>query len=139
MNKIRAKSARISYQKFYAIVKKIPRGRVATYGQIARMANLPGYARHVGYALAATPNGLAIPWQRVVNAKGEISRRSEPGFDAGQRARLEQEGVRFDSRGRLSLRRFQWHPRHGDGAARSSLVSDLLVKSNPLGELSETS
>ena len=99
-----------SYQLIYSIVDKIPAGSVATYGQIARLIGRPRYARQVGYALAATPENLAIPWHRVVNAKGEISRRSRPGYDDFQRILLEDEGIVFDGRGRISLARFQWTP-----------------------------
>jgi methylated-DNA-protein-cysteine methyltransferase related protein len=92
----------------YAVVRKIPRGRVATYGQVAALAGLPGHARQVGYALHALPEGTTVPWHRVVNARGEISPRSVPGWEMEQRERLEAEGVRFDEQGRLSLRRFGW-------------------------------
>jgi methylated-DNA-protein-cysteine methyltransferase-like protein len=97
-----------SYQRIYAQVKRVPRGRVATYGQIARLAGLPGQARQVGYALAATPDTVTLPWHRVVNAKGEISARVESHGEIRQRVLLERENVVFDSKGRISLRRFQW-------------------------------
>ena len=99
-----------TYQRVYAQVKKIPRGRVATYGQIARLAGLPGQARQVGYALAATPEDVLVPWHRVVNAKGEISARGESHYEMRQRQLLERERVVFDSKGRISLSRFQWKP-----------------------------
>lgn len=103
-----------SYQRIYAVVAKIPEGRVATYGQVAVLAGLPGHARQVGYALHATPDELDIPWQRVINARGEVSLRAEPGFEEGyQRHLLEEEGVEFDLRGRVSLKRFQWEPEPG--------------------------
>ncbi len=99
------------YQRIYAVVKKIPEGKVATYGQVAVLAGLPGHARQVGYALYATPEDLDIPWQRVINAKGEVSLRADPGFAEGyQRHLLEEEGVVFDARGRVSLKRFLWEP-----------------------------
>ena len=91
------------------IVSRIPRGRVATYGQIARLAGLRGQARLVGYAMHALPAGTRVPWQRVVNARGEISL---PGASAvRQRKLLEGEGVRFDQRGRIDLDSFLWQPR----------------------------
>ena len=91
------------------VTARIPRGRVATYGQIARVAGLRGQARLVGYALHALPNDSPIPWHRVLNAKGELSTR---GVSAErQRKLLEKEGVRFDARGRVSLASFQWRPR----------------------------
>jgi methylated-DNA-protein-cysteine methyltransferase-like protein len=95
--------------RIHDVVARIPRGRVATYGQVARLAKLPGQARLVGYALHAIPVGTRLPWQRVVNAKGEISLPGESA--ARQRQLLEGEGVRFDSRGRIPLASFQWQPR----------------------------
>jgi len=95
----------------WRIVARIPRGRVATYGQVAALAGLPGHARQVGYALAALPDGSAVPWQRVVNARGEVSARRD--FDGAprQRLRLVEEGVVFGADGRIDLRRFGWRPR----------------------------
>ena len=98
-----------SHRRIHDVVSRIPRGRVATYGQIARLAGLPRQARLVGYALHALPAGTSVPWQRVVNAQGAISVRS--GRDTNQRSLLEREGVRFDSRGRISLDSFQWRPK----------------------------
>lgn len=97
-----------SYQRIYAVVARIPHGRVATYGQVAALAGIPGHARQVGYALHATPDDSDIPWHRVINAKGEVSPRAEPGWEGFQRHLLEEEGVRFDARGRVDLRRFGW-------------------------------
>ena len=97
-----------SYDEIYAMVEAIPEGRVATYGQIARLVGRPRHARQVGYALAATPPERTIPWHRVINAQGEISPRCKPGYDEYQRLLLEDEGVVFDDRGRISLARFQW-------------------------------
>ena len=78
-------------QRIYAVVRRIPRGRVATYGQVAFLAGLPGHARQVGYALAALPEGSRMPWHRVLNAQGSASPASRAG--------------------RTSLTRFQWQPR----------------------------
>ena len=64
------------WKKFYRVVRNVPRGRVASYGQIAELAGLDGHARQVGYALHALPADSGVPWHRVVNAKGEISPRS---------------------------------------------------------------
>jgi len=100
-----------NYEQIYAAVRRIPRGRVATYGQIAALAGLPRQARMVGYALSALPESRPLPWHRVINAKGEVSVRSEPGFERVQRALLEREGIEFDARDRVSLARFRWHPR----------------------------
>ena len=100
-----------AYARIYAAVRKIPRGRVATYGRIAALAGLPGHARQVGYALHALKDGR-VPWHRVVNAQGCISARAdEPGGSLLQRMRLEQEGVQFDGRGRIPLERFAWKGR----------------------------
>ena len=99
------------YERIYAVVSRIPRGRVATYGQVARLAGLAGQARMVGYALSALETGSRIPWHRVVNAAGEISLRRDGGPAARlQRALLERERVRFNTAGRLSLERFRWRP-----------------------------
>ena len=97
------------YQAIYAVVLRIPKGRVATYGQVARLAGMPGQARLVGYALSALKGQLPVPWHRVVNAQGRISCRSD-GSSAGleQRLRLESEGVCFDGQGRIPLDRFLW-------------------------------
>ena len=96
------------YERIHAIVSRIPPGRVATYGQIAHLARLPNQARLVGYAMHALPAGTRVPWQRVVNAHGEISIGGASG--ARQRKLLEAEGVRFDARGRIDLDSFQWQP-----------------------------
>jgi methylated-DNA-protein-cysteine methyltransferase-like protein len=98
-------------QKIYAAVRRIPRGRVATYGQVARLASLPGQARLVGYALSAIEEGSRIPWHRVVNARGAISPRSDGSPMATvQRLRLEGERVRFDGQGRVWLDVYRWLP-----------------------------
>src|SRR5881394_2399096 len=89
------------------MVRRIPRGRVATYGQIAQLAGLSGQARQVGYALAALGSSTVVPWHRVINARGAISL---PPLDGGvsQRLLLEKEGVRFDAAGRVALTQFGW-------------------------------
>jgi methylated-DNA-protein-cysteine methyltransferase-like protein len=100
-----------SYTRIYAVTRQIPRGRVATYGQVALLAGLPGHARQVGYALHAMATDEGVPWHRVINSRGEVSERSNPGADAAQRVFLEREGVVFDAAGRVDLARFQWRPR----------------------------
>lgn len=98
------------YQDIYAVVAAIPSGKVATYGQVAALAGLPGRARLVGYALGALTDET-VPWHRVINAKGEISARTDGGPGAFvQRLRLEAEGVLFDEQGRVPLSHYQWHP-----------------------------
>jgi methylated-DNA-protein-cysteine methyltransferase-like protein len=101
----------VTYQRIYAVVKRIPRGRVATYGQVASLAGLAGHARQVGYALHALPEGSVVPWHRVVNAQGAISMRSLPGAELVQQQLLAQEGVRLDAKGRVKLSRVGWAPR----------------------------
>jgi methylated-DNA-protein-cysteine methyltransferase related protein len=98
------------YQRIYALVRRIPAGRVATYGQVAELAGIPGRARQVGYAMHALPRGTTVPWHRVINAKGEVSRRRRPGEELSQRMLLEEEGVGFDLRGRVAMARVQWRP-----------------------------
>jgi len=96
------------YERIYEVVRMVPKGRVATYGQIAQRAGIPGHARQVGYALHALPEGSEVPWHRVINAKGEISLKGEGPWENHQRRLLEREGVIFDERGRVSFRRFRW-------------------------------
>ena len=96
--------------RIYTVVALIPPGRVASYGQIARLAGLDRQARQVGYALAALEAGNNVPWHRVVNARGEISRRTHADDEVRQRALLEREGVRFDANGRIALAEFGWQP-----------------------------
>ena len=91
-----------TYQKIYDTVKRIPSGRVATYGQIAKLAGLRKQARMVGYALYNLPEDQVIPWHRVINAKGEISQLPDPEWKMKQHFLLESEGVTFDSNGRIS-------------------------------------
>lgn len=99
-------------ERIYEVVKRIPEGRVATYGQVAKLAGMPNGARQVGYALAALDVTRQVPWQRVVNARGEISRRADPaGHEDLQRRLLQAEGIDFDTDGRIALERFRWRPR----------------------------
>jgi methylated-DNA-protein-cysteine methyltransferase related protein len=102
------------FARVYALVRQIPRGRVATYGQVAVMLGVPRGARAVGWALRALPAAVAarVPWHRVVGAGGRISLRRGPGPDV-QRRRLRAEGVRFRG-GHVDL------ARHGVLAPRRS-------------------
>jgi methylated-DNA-protein-cysteine methyltransferase-like protein len=97
------------YFRIYEIVNRIPRGKVATYGQIACMAGMPGHARQVGYALHSLPGGSEVPWQRVINRKGRISLRAYPSAEHLQRALLEAEGIVFDANETIALEKYQWH------------------------------
>lgn len=92
-----------------AVIRRIPKGWVATYGQVAAMAGLPHRARLVGQLLRDLDTASELPWHRVINAKGEVSYSiSRNGSDALQRQLLEKEGVAFDSKGRVALERYRW-------------------------------
>lgn len=96
------------FARVWAIVARVPRGRVVTYGQVSDLIDRRLTPVGVGWAIRAAPEGT-IPWQRVVNARGGLSTEGEsPGL---QRALLEAEGVVFDAEGRLDLARVQWRPR----------------------------
>lgn len=97
------------YEAVYRLVRRIPRGRVMTYGQIAAILGAPRAARAVGYAMRACPESL--PWQRVINSKGQISARSEVERPLVQRLLLEAEGVHFDETDTCDLDRLRWEPR----------------------------
>lgn len=94
------------YARIYAQVCAIPRGRVSTYGSVARLVGCG--PRQVGYAMAALPASTKVPWQRVINHKGEISCRKHGRGADGQRAKLIAEGVFLDRKGRIDLKRFGW-------------------------------
>ena len=105
----------VSHEEIYEVVRRIPVGRVATYGQIAHLVGPGCNARQIGWALAALPSaGTArpVPWQRVVNAKGMSSLGGE------QVERLKKEGVLFEANGRIDLRRFGW-----DGLSKGAPAS----------------
>jgi methylated-DNA-protein-cysteine methyltransferase related protein len=115
-----------TYDEIYRIVRQIPEGQVATYGQVAELANLYGKARLVGYALYRVDmRSLDIPWHRVVNAKGEISHSPlRHGTDSLQRSLLEQEGIKFSSEGKINLREYLWRP----FSTASGSILDFLQK-----------
>jgi methylated-DNA-protein-cysteine methyltransferase-like protein len=94
------------YQRIYTLVGQIPPGRVATYGQLARLVGCT--PRTVGFALAALPAGNRIPWQRVVNSQGRISPRRDGEGSPLQSALLAEEGLAFDSLGRIDLSAHLW-------------------------------
>ncbi len=99
------------YQQIYQLVRRIPAGKVATYGQIAELLGKPRHARQIGYALYRVAPDSDIPWQRVVNAQGMISHTPQrQGSDDLQRILLEQEGITFNSQDKLDLRRYRWQP-----------------------------
>ncbi len=106
------------YDDVYAIVACIPPGKVSTYGRIAALTQVPRGARGVGWALAALESWRRpeVPWWRVINAAGRISNEYNA---AQQRALLEGEGIIFDERGYIDLRRYLWDGRMADDAGIS--------------------
>jgi methylated-DNA-protein-cysteine methyltransferase-like protein len=98
-----------SHARIYATISRIPHGRVATYGQIAKLVRPACGPRQVGYALAALPDNSMVPWQRVVNAAGKISLRGHSAVT--QRLRLLAEGVEVSEGGKVDLKCFGWKPR----------------------------
>ena len=94
------------YDLIYSLVKEIPAGKVATYGQIGRIVGCG--PRVVGYAMAATPAASPVPWHRVINSQGSISARRQGGGEVRQRKLLEDEGLSFDRRGRIDLGEAGW-------------------------------
>lgn len=104
------------WDKVYKLVKRIPRGRVVTYGQLAQMLHLPGGARTAGYAIAGCPSGQGIPWHRVVGAGGKLLPR-EP-YGSKQRRLLESEGTQFAGMA-VDLAAHQWQPTRQPQKSRS--------------------
>jgi methylated-DNA-protein-cysteine methyltransferase-like protein len=95
------------YQAVWEMVRQIPKGRVATYGDIARLSSLVGQARQVGYALHALPSNSNVPWHRVINSQGKISLPKANAHYKVQKQLLEKEGVVFED-GRVDLKEFGW-------------------------------
>jgi methylated-DNA-protein-cysteine methyltransferase-like protein len=89
------------------VVRRIPPGKTASYSQIAAIVG-GCTARMVGYAMAATPSGSGVPWQRVINAQGKISPRGDGMGAEVQRLLLEEEGVRFDQHGKVDWAQVRW-------------------------------
>jgi methylated-DNA-protein-cysteine methyltransferase-like protein len=96
------------FDQIYEVVRRIPPGQVASYGQIARLLGKPRAARSVGWALHNLPEGSDVPWQRVINAQGIISLDARGPGGAIQKAMLEEEGIVFDERGRADLDLYGW-------------------------------
>ncbi len=111
----------MSWERVYRLVKRIPRGRVTTYGSLAKALRLPGGARAVGYAMAACPNGRGIPWHRVVGAGGRLMIPEPHG--SLQRRLLEAEGVEIAERRRVDMPRFIWLPTRKRAARRKRVAA----------------
>ncbi|MEM8562426.1 MAG: MGMT family protein [Pseudomonadota bacterium] len=94
--------------RIWLVVSRIPPGKVATYGDVAMMAGLPGAARRVGAALRRLPTKTEIPWHRVINAKGEIVVPGGAQKRTSQRQKLEAEGICFKAKNRLELKSYRW-------------------------------
>ena len=103
----RAVSHSSSYAEIWSTVRHIPRGKVASYGEIARVSGLFGQARRVGYALRCAPPGMRLPWHRVVNAEGRISLPKDDGSYQRQKRLLEKEGIVFKA-GKIDLQKHGW-------------------------------
>ena len=99
------------HRRVYDVVRRIPKGRVTTYGRVATLLGSPRVARHVGWALASLPGTLTdVPWHRVINAQRRISFKGDPTRTDNQRSLLEAEGVEFDANDRVDFKRFLWTP-----------------------------
>jgi methylated-DNA-protein-cysteine methyltransferase-like protein len=115
----------MAWESIYRLVKRIPRGRVTTYGEIAKKLRVRGGARVVGYAMAGCPNGQGIPWHRVVGAGGKLLI-AEP-HGSLQRKLLESEGVELGER-RIDMKRYAW------GARKSAVAKGKLRKARKRGK-----
>jgi len=96
------------FKRVYQLVEQIPPGKVATYRQIATLLGNPRAARTVGWALHSLPEGLTIPWHRVINSQGGISTEGISSYPELQRKLLESENIRFRTDGRLDLEQYQF-------------------------------
>ena len=94
-------------EKIWQIVYQIPKGRVSSYGQVARLAGLPGYARYVGHVMKNLPAGTKLPWHRVANSQGKLSFPRNSREYQTQKRRLEAEGIVFVN-GKFSIKKFGW-------------------------------
>jgi methylated-DNA-protein-cysteine methyltransferase-like protein len=96
-----------SHDLIYETIRQIPRGKVSTYGGIAKLSGLPGHARLVGYALHSTPHDINIPWHRVINAQGRISLPKNDGAYSRQKKLLIKEGITFRGE-KIDLTKYGW-------------------------------
>ncbi|MEN9518597.1 MAG: hypothetical protein RLZZ381_1185 [Cyanobacteriota bacterium] len=121
-----------NYDRIYTIVRQIPWGKVATYGQIADLARLYGKARLVGYALFRVQIEDDIPWHRVINAQGQISYSLQrQGGDYLQKVLLEEEGIEFKSNGKIDLNKYRWRPSFNSVGKPSYTLEELLEGATP--------
>ncbi len=93
-------------QQIYLVIHQVPQGKVSTYGDIAKMAGYPGYARHVGKALANLPKGSTLPWFRIINSSGKISLKGDDFYR--QKQHLTEDGVKVSDSGKISLKIYRW-------------------------------
>jgi methylated-DNA-protein-cysteine methyltransferase-like protein len=98
-----------THLRILSVVRRVPYGRVATYGMVAELAGFPRQPRLAGYALRHADD--SVPWHRIVNARGEISPRAQSDSVHLQRKLLEMEGITFNEAGRIDLKRYRWRPR----------------------------
>ena len=97
------------HERVYAIVRQVPTGKVASYGDIATRLGSPRVARHVGWALAAlTDDNEDVPWHRIINSRGRISFKGQTVRAVLQRTLLESEGIRFSETGTIDMKMFRW-------------------------------
>lgn len=97
-----------TFDKIYEVVKRIPKGKVASYGTVAAMAGNPRWSRVVGYALHTNPEPMVIPCHRVVTRNGEVSKAFAFGGDNMQRLLLSEEGIEFLPDGRIDMKKYGW-------------------------------
>ncbi len=93
-------------QQIFVVIHQIPYGKVSTYGEVAKMAGYPGYARHVGKALSNLPKDTQLPWFRVINSAGKISLKGE--CYSRQKEKLEAEGVEVSDSGKVKIKTYKW-------------------------------
>jgi methylated-DNA-protein-cysteine methyltransferase-like protein len=110
--RVKRRAEKDTYPRIWRTVLRIPRGKVASYGTIAKLSGFPRQGRLAGYALHNLPGGTGIPWHRVINAGGKISLSGKRGEEQGRL--LKEEGIVF-IRGRISMENFEWRPRRRTG------------------------
>ena len=114
-------------QQVYFWVKQIPKGTVASYGDIAKLAGFPRHARHVSKALGAADRSLRLPWHRVIGANGKIAFTSDSDSFATQQYLLEQEGLVFN-KGKINMKQFAWQPVQHEQSTITDLMAEEFFK-----------